>query len=131
MTKRTDGEEVRVTNYNSLFGISHSPNKAYNFVDRNILAGFAYNGPIPKRRKDSIAFGLSYTHVSDKYVTEFARANPTAPRLSSEKAYEFNYLFQATPYWIIQPTVQWYQNVGGYEKYGTPVAVGLRTKVTF
>ncbi len=119
------------TGLDILFGISQSPNKGYNFVDRNILGGFAYNGLLPFRRKDSIAFGLSYTRVSDKYATEFALANPTAPGLSSEKAYEFNYLFQATPYWIIQPVVQWYQDVGGFQKYGTPVAAGLRTKVTF
>jgi len=119
------------TGLDVLFGISQSPNQTYNFVDRNILAGLVYHGPIPQRPKDSVNFALSYTHVSDKYKAAFALANPTAPPYSSEKAYEFNYLFQATPYWLIQPTVQWYQDVGGFSKYGTPVAAGFRTKVTF
>ncbi len=119
------------TGLDVLFGITQSPNKPYNFVDRNILAGLVYHGPIPQRPKDSISFALSYTHVSDEYSAAYAAANPFAPPYSSEKAYEFNYLFQATPYWIIQPTVQWYQDVGGFSKYGTAVAAGLRTKVTF
>ena len=114
-----------------LVGISHSPDQTYNFVDRNILAGLTYNGPIPVRPKDSVAFGLSYTHVGDKYRAAFAAANPGALRYSSEKAYEFNYLFQATPYWLIQPTVQVYQDVGGLSKKGTAWAAGFRTKVTF
>ena len=113
------------------FGYAHSPNTPYNFVENNILAGFAYNGLINSRPKDSIGFGLSYSKVSDKYANAYAAANPTAPRYSSEKAFEFNYLFQATPYWLIQPTVQWYTDVGGFSKYGTATAVGLRTKVTF
>lgn len=119
------------TGLDVLFGISESPNQTYNFVNRNILAGAAYTGLIPKRPKDSINFGLSYTHVSDKYAAAYAVANPGAPPYSSEKAYEVNYLFQATPYWLIQPTVQMYQDLGGLSKNGTGVAVGLRTKVTF
>jgi porin len=112
-------------------GISVSPNETYNFVDKNVLFGVMYNGLIPKRSKDSINFGLSYTHVSDKYAEAYALANPNAPLYSSEKAYEFNYSFQATPYWLIQPAVQWYQDVGGLSKSGTAVAAGFRTKVTF
>lgn len=112
-------------------GAAFSPNTPYNFVDKNITFGLLYNGLIPSRPNDSVNFGLSYTHVSDKYAAGYAAANPTAPFLSSEKAFEVNYLFQATPYWYIQPTVQWYTDVGGFAKYGTGVAAGFRTKVTF
>ncbi len=119
------------TGLDVLFGITQSPNATFNFVDRNMTAGLAYNGPIPSRRKDSVNFGLSYTHVGDKYAVAYALANPTAPPYSSEKAYEFNYMFQATPYWLIQPTVQLYQDLGGFAKSGTGLAAGFRTKVTF
>ena len=112
-------------------GIAVSPNRTYNFVDKNVTFGLLYNGPIPSRPKDSVNFGLSYTHVSDKYNSAFTDANPTAPFYSSEKAYEFNYAFQATPYWLIQPTVQVYKDVGGFSKNGTAIAAGFRTKVTF
>jgi porin len=112
-------------------GMSISPNTPYNFVDKNLLVGLVYNGPIPSRPNDSVNFGLSYTHVSDKYAAAYAFANPTAPLYSSEKAFEVNYSFQATPYWYIQPTAQWYTDVGGFSKAGTGVALGFRTKVTF
>jgi porin len=116
----------------ALFGIAWSPNQTYNFVDKNILAGLVYNGPITSRPRDSIAFGLSYSHVSDKYAATYLAVSPlgTAP-YGSETAYEVNYLFQATPFWMIQPTVQWYQNVGGFSRAGTGAVFGFRTKVDF
>jgi carbohydrate-selective porin OprB len=112
-------------------GMSYSPNATYNFVDKNVLVGLIYNGPIPSRPNDSINFGLSYTHVSDSYASAYAFANPTAAPYSSEKAYEFNYSFQVTPYWYVQPTVEIFNDVGGIAKAGTAEAIGFRTKVTF
>jgi porin len=112
-------------------GISVSPNEPYNFVDKNVLAGLIYNGPIPSRPNDSINFGLSYTHVSDSYASEYAAAFPGAAPYSSEKAYEFNYSYQITPYWYVQPTLEIFNDVGGLAKYGTAEAIGFRTKVTF
>ena len=112
-------------------GMAFSPNTPYNFVNRNALLGLQYNGPISSRPNDSVNFGFSYSHVSDKYGQYYAAANPTAPPYSSEKAFEVNYLVQLTPYWYVQPTLQWYTDVGGFAKYGTAEAFGFRTKVTF
>ncbi len=66
----------------------------------------------PKRPKDSVAFGLSYSHVSDAYSSAYANSFLGAPVLGSEKAYEVNYLYQATPFFMVQPVVQWYQTLG-------------------
>jgi len=112
-------------------GMSYSPNTPYNMVDKNVLVGLTYHGPIPSRPKDSVNWGLSYTHVSDKYASYYAFTNPAAPPYSSEKAYEFNYIFQATPYLALQPTLQVYQDVGGFAKAGTAEAIGFRTTVFF
>ncbi len=112
-------------------GMSYSPNAPYNMVDKNVLVGLTYHGPIPSRPKDSVNWGLSYTHVSDKYASYYAFTNPAAPPYSSEKAYEFNYIFQATPYLSLQPTLQIYQDVGGFAKAGTAEAIGFRTTVFF
>ena len=74
--------------------------------------------------------GLSYSHVSDKYTSYYAFTNPAGtPPYSSEKAYEFNYMFQATPYLSLQPTVQWYHDMGGFSNSPTGSAIGFRTKV--
>ena len=53
------------TGLDAFFGFAGSPNATYNFVDKNITTGVVYNGPIPSRPKDSVAFALSYSHVSD------------------------------------------------------------------
>ena len=112
-------------------GMAFSPNTYYNFVNKNALFGVQFNGMISSRPNDQINFGLSYSGVSSKYAAAYAATNPLAPPYSSEKAFEVNYLVQLTPYWYVQPTLQWYTDVGGFSKYGTAEAIGLRTKVTF
>ena len=112
-------------------GMSFAPNTYYNFVNRNTLFGAQFNGLIPSRPNDQINFGLSFSSVSSKYNSAYLASNPAAWPYSSEKAYEFNYLFQATPWWYIQPTIQIYSSLGGFAKAGTGEAIGLRTKVTF
>lgn len=119
------------TGLDAFFGIAVSPDATYNFVDKNITTGFVYNGPIPSRPKDSVAFAMSYSHVSDAYSTAYAQSFLGAPVLGSEKAFEVNYLFQATPYFIIQPVVQWYATLGANPQNPTGVVLGFRTKVTF
>ncbi len=120
------------TGLDALFGIAWSPNEPYNFVDKNILAGVVYNGPIPSRPKDSLAFALSYSGVSSKYNQAYLSASPAGTwPYSSETAYEFNYMFQATPFWMVQPTVQWYHNTGGFSNSPTGVVLGFRTKIDF
>src|SRR5579862_2761273 len=74
------------TGLDAHFGISASPNQTYNFVDKNITGGLIYNGLIPSRPKDALAFGLSYSHVSNAYSTAYADSLLGAPVLGSEKA---------------------------------------------
>ncbi len=119
------------TGLDAFFGIAISPDATYNFVDKNITTGFVYNGPIPSRAKDSVGFALSYSHVSDAYSTAYASSVLGAPVLGSEKAFEVNYLFQATPYFLIQPVVQWYATLGANPQNPTGVVLGFRTKVVF
>ena len=119
------------TGLDAFFGFAGSPNATYNFVDKNITAGIVYNGPIPSRPKDSIGFALSYSHVSDAYSAAYASSFLGAPVLGSEKAFEVNYLFQATPYFMIQPVVQWYAELGANPPNPTGVVLGFRTKVVF
>lgn len=127
---RTKGSTSR--GLDVLFGIATTPNAPYNFVDKNLTTGFIFNGPITSRPKDTVSFALSYSHVSDVYASYYLATSPAgAWPYSSEKAYEVNYAFQATPFWLIQPVVQWYQDVGGFSKAGTGVALGFRTKVDF
>ena len=119
------------TGLDGFFGFALSPNEPYNFVDKNITGGVVYNGPIPSRQKDSVSFGMSFSHVSNAYSNYYANSFLGAPVLGTEKAFEVNYLFQATPYFMIQPVVQWYATLGANPQNPTGVVLGFRTKVVF
>ena len=115
----------------AFFGIAVSPDQTYNFIDKNITGGVVYNGLIPARPKDSLAFGMSFSHVSNAYSAAYANSFLGAPVLGTEKAFEVNYLFQATPYFLVQPVVQWYATLGANPQNPTGVVLGFRTKVVF
>ncbi len=110
------------------FGVDFAPSDV-NQIDRQVTGGFIYNGLIPKRAKDAVAFGFVYTKVSDNFNNAFLSVG--LPALGSEKAFEFNYLTQVTPWLYWQPVVQIYKDLGANPKNQTGVVVGLRTKVTF
>jgi carbohydrate-selective porin OprB len=116
---------------NGFFGFAISPDATYNFTDKNITGGVVYNGLIPSRPKDGLGFGMSFSHVSNAYSTAYANSFLGAPVLGTEKAFEVNYLFQATPYFMVQPVVQWYAELGANPQNPTGVVLGFRTKVVF
>jgi carbohydrate-selective porin OprB len=113
------------------FGMDFAPDQTYNKIDRQLTLGFVYNGPIPKRSKDSVAFGIINSHVSSMYSQAYMLQSLGATHLGSETAYELNYLAQVTPWYMIQPVVQIYQDLGANPRNGTGVVLGFRTKVTF
>jgi len=100
-----------------------------NSIDRQVTGGFVYNGLIPKRGKDAVAFGFVYSKVSDNFSHVSTLLG--GPALGSEKAFEINYLTQVTPWLIWQPTIQVYSDLGANSHNGTGVVAGFRTKVTF
>jgi len=110
------------------FGYDFAPTNI-NKIDRQITGGFVYNGPIPKREKDAVAFGFVYSNVSDNFSN--ASQLLGGPALGSEKAFEINYMTQVTPWLMWQPVVQIYSDLGANSKNGTGVVAGFRTKVTF
>ena len=57
--------------------------------------------------------------------------SPGGSPLGSEKAFEVNYSLQVTPYFLLQPTVQYYVHVGGNPALSNAPVFGFRTKVTF
>lgn len=113
------------------FGFDYSPDEAFNKVDQQFTGGAIYNGLIPKRDKDAIAFGFVYSHISDSYKHWFSNEGLLNPKLGSEKAFEVNYRTQVTSWLQWQPVVQVYHDLGANSKNGTGVVAGFRTKVTF
>jgi porin len=110
------------------FAIDWSPDEV-NRLNEQITGGFRYNGPIPQRLKDTVAFGFVYSKISDHFDQSFLQQS--LPLLGTEKAFEVNYMFQATKWLVFQPAVQYYAEVGANPHAGDAVAAGFRLKVTF
>jgi hypothetical protein len=68
-----------------------------NRENEQITGGLRYNGIIPHREQDSLAFGVVDSKISDQF--SFARTLIGGPSLGSEKAIELNYAIQAS-HWI-------------------------------
>ena len=94
-----------------------------------ITAGARWNAPFASRKKDRVAVGIVYSKISDPF-SQFG-ALLGGPRLGPEKAFELNYALQVTPYWLVQPTFQYYVNIGGNPILSNAPVLGFRTKVTF
>lgn len=94
-----------------------------------LTAGARFNAPFAGREKDRIACGFVYSKISDPY-RQFGELLGAAP-LGSEKAFELNYSLQVTPYFLLQPTFQYYVDVGANPAIPNAPVLGFRTKVTF
>ena len=94
-----------------------------------ITAGARINAPFARRPKDRIGIGFVYSKISDPFQN-FGTLLGGAP-LGSEKAFELNYSLQVRPYWLVQPTFQYYANVGGNPSLSNAPVLGFRTKITF
>jgi Carbohydrate-selective porin, OprB family len=58
----------------------------HNRIDEQVTAGFRYNGPIPHRAQDSVAFGMVYSKISDHFNQSYLPQS--LPVLGAEKAFE-------------------------------------------
>jgi porin len=93
-----------------------------------MTAGVRFNAPIASRKMDRIDCGFVYSKISDpfRYFGELLGG----PLLGSEKAFEVNYSFQVKPYLFLEPTFQYYVDVGGNRALPNAPVFGLRTKIT-
>jgi porin len=112
----------------ALFGFDWSPGDV-NRENSQITAGARYNGPIPSRPQDALAFGFVYTHIGDPFQSIGIPLG--APLLSSEKAMELNYALWIRPYLLWQPVFQYYWDVGANSAIANAAVFGFRVKVDF
>jgi len=95
-------------------------------INRNntmITAGLRFNEPLPLPIHNSMSFGYVRNQLSQQFIP------PGAPPWKPEHGFEFNSLLDVAPMLMLQPVVQYYENVGG--KNGHAVVFGFRTKVEF
>ena len=133
----------------SLFGrVMYTPQADRNLIDFALNAGLVWHDPLPNRATDTASLGMGYTHVSssaagyDQAAAAFAHiTDPSSfnPIRSSETYVEASYIYQAHPWWQIQPDIQYVFRPGaGIANPNNPAAlvgnelvVGVRTNVLF
>ena len=109
------------------FGFDYSPGDVSR-ENIQLTTGARFNAPFGDREKDRIACAFVYSKISDPFRQFEALGG--AP-LGSEKAFEVNYTLQVTPYFLLEPTFQYYVSVGANPILPNAPVLGFRTKVTF
>ena len=82
------------------FAMDWSPDNV-NRLNEQITGGLRYNGPIPRRSQDTVAFGFVYSKISDHFNQSYLLQS--LPVLGAEKAFEVNYMLQGTHWLALQP----------------------------
>lgn len=117
--KKDDNNDMQGLIVFGQFGMSPS-NK--NDMSKYLGGGLSYTGLIPKRDKDKIGIGVA----SGSYA---ARLGDITSQVGSETALEAFYRFQITPWFYMQPDVQFIMSPSGY--YDNSIAFGIRSVVVF
>jgi porin len=117
-------------------------------ADRNLIsfsanAGVTLKAPLPGRDNDTAGIGFGVAQVSGNATnldrdTAFFTGTPY-PLRGTETFIEATYQVQVTPWWQVQPDVQYVFNSGGGvpnpkqpgKRIGDAAVLGLRTVITF
>jgi len=114
---RTDPGEAK--GLDATFALDWSPGDV-NRNNRLVIAGLRFNEPFPLPIHNAVSLGSVQNGLSSQFLT------PGSPPWKDERRVEINSLFLIRSL-LIQPVVQFYDNVGGRE--GRAVVVGFRTKL--
>lgn len=113
----------------SLFVRSGGAPENTNFVDYYVDGGFDFTGFIRGRDNDVAGIGVARSHVSQDYsVSQVAQGNPPS---SAETVIEATYKMQISPWWSVQPDVQYIVTPSGVQGSQNAVVLGLRTNIAF
>lgn len=117
--------------------------KNRNLVSWYIDGGVGFTGLIPGRGADVLTVGAAYSHISDDAADldrdTLALDGPPYPIRDAETVYQVNYIAQLTPWWTLQPNVQYISRPQGgvpnpdstAERIGNAWVIGLRTTIAF
>jgi len=95
-------------------------------VNRNntvLTAGLRFNEPLPLSVHNTMSIGYVRNRLSQQFDPE------GAPPWKPEQGVEFNALVDPLPMLLLQPVIQYYENVGA--RTGRAVVFGFRTKMEF
>ena len=95
-------------------------------INRNntmFTAGLRFNEPLPLPIHNTMSLGYVQNRLSQQFDPQ------GAPPWKPEHGVEFNTLIDPLPMLLLQPVIQYYENVGG--RTGHAVVFGFRTKLEF
>ena len=95
-----------------------SPDESINTFPWFLSGGLVYEGLIPNRNLDTVAFGIAYGSISNDLEGK-----------DYEMAMELTYIIQATPWLQIQPDVQWIVHPGGSSEIPNALVIGMQLGV--
>lgn len=128
----------------NLFGrVTAAPQADRNFITLGVNAGVTVHEPILHRDNDTFGIAMGFAKVSgsdaslDRSTALYTGAY--IPVRGSETFVEATYQYQATPWWQIQPDVQYVFTPGGglanpsdpTKRIGNELIMGVRTNILF
>jgi porin len=128
----------------SLFArVMGAPQADRNLITFSMNAGLILHEPFVHRDDDTFGIGMGFTKVSgsasalDKATAYFTGAY--VPMRGGETYVEATYQYQVTPWWQLQPDIQYVFNPGGgianpnapVRRVGNELVLGLRTNILF
>ena len=98
--------------------------------------GFNYTGLIPSRDEDVFGIGVVWANVSDdmrrqQRADRDINDSPVPAISDHEIAVEMTYYADITPWWSIQPDIQYIIHPGGSSELPNAFMIGLRSSLTF
>ena len=130
-------------NLSVFFRAMGTPLEDRNLVDFSLNAGFVLHQPLHYRNDDSFGVGIGLAHVSPRAAgldrDTAAFTGGYTPIRSSETFVEATYQYQMTPWWQIQPDIQYVFNPGAGiansvnpdAKVRNELVLGVRTNIQF
>jgi len=128
----------------SVFGrVMGTPQSDRNLIDISMNIGMVFRDPFTYRTDDTFGLGLGYAHVSSRAAAldrdTFAYTGLFTPVRGSETFIEATYQYQVTPWWQVQPDLQYVFNPGAgvANPNGLPqrikdeAVLGVRTTILF
>jgi len=142
MIYRWDNDPDR--NINVFIRPMFTPLQDRNLINFSLNAGLAMHEPFFGRDDDTAGLGMGFARVSNSVTglsLDAAFYNPGvySPERTNETFLEATYQYQVTPWWQIQPDVQYVFNPGGgivdpnnpTQKIKNEAVLGVRTTITF
>jgi len=113
-----------------------------NVADFSLNAGVTLKAPLPGRDNDTLGLGYGLARVGASargLDADEGRLNGAVPVRSSESFLELTYQYQAAPWLLLQPDVQYVYGPGGGvanllargRRVGNEAVFGLRTSIAF